>query len=114
MEKTESRIPTLFDPEAFRNEGHKLVDTLSDYLKGTLSGTEMPVLPWNEPDKLSEMFSFESGGGEDEPFDSFMKRTIDLSIHIHHPNYIGHQVTSEKNLRNLLQRITEIGNSQIN
>jgi L-2,4-diaminobutyrate decarboxylase len=104
-------IPSPFDPEEFRKEGHKLVDTLSDYLRGTLSGTKMPVLPWNEPDKLSEMFSFESGGGEYEPFDSYIKRIIDKSIHIHHPNYIGHQVTSPLPFTALAQFCTTLLNN---
>lgn len=88
------QIPSPFDPENFRKEGYRVVDTLADYLNEALSGKEMPVLPWNDPDKLVEMFSFESGGGESEPLDSFLKRIIDQSIHIHHPHYIGHQVTS--------------------
>ena len=94
MSKTKSNIPSPFNPEEFRKEGHKLVDTLSDYLNDTLSGIEMPVLPWIEPDRLAEIFSFESAGGEKEPLNTFFKRIINHSIHIHHPHYIGHQVTS--------------------
>jgi len=90
----DSRIPSPFDPETFRKEGHTLVDTMSDYLKDALSGKKMAVLPWNDPDNLSEIFSFESGGGALESFDLYMRRIIDHSIHIHHPHYIGHQVTS--------------------
>jgi L-2,4-diaminobutyrate decarboxylase len=104
-------IPTPFDPEEFRKEGHKLVDTLSDYLTKTLSGTDMPVLPWNEPDKLAEMFSFESGGGDNEPFDDFIGRIIDKSIHIHHPHYIGHQVTSPLPITVLAQFCTTLLNN---
>jgi L-2,4-diaminobutyrate decarboxylase len=111
MDKDEVKIPSPFDPEEFRKEGHKLVDILSDYLKKNLSGSEMPVLPWNDPDKLSAMFSFESGGGEKEPFDSFMKRIIDGSIHIHHPHYIGHQVTSPLPVTVLAQFCTTLLNN---
>ncbi|HZY25445.1 MAG TPA: hypothetical protein VFE71_06435, partial [Bacteroidales bacterium] len=66
MTKTITNIPSPFDPEKFRKEGHILVDRLSDYLGDALSGKEMPVLPWNDPDKLTEYFSFDSEGGEDE------------------------------------------------
>jgi L-2,4-diaminobutyrate decarboxylase len=111
MKDRSLKIPAPFDPEEFRKEGHILVDILSDYLKKTLSGTDMPVLPWNDPDKLSEMFSFESGGGENEPFDSFIKRIIDKSIHIHHPQYIGHQVTSPLPLAVLTQFCTTLLNN---
>lgn len=94
MNNNNLNITTPFDPEFFRKNGHTLVDTLADYLKDALSGKEMPVLPWNDPDKLARLFSFDSGGGEKEPFDSFIRRIINHSIHIHHPHYIGHQVTS--------------------
>jgi L-2,4-diaminobutyrate decarboxylase len=111
MTKPKSKIPTQFDPEEFRIEGHKLIDTLSDYLEEALSGKEMPVLPWNDPDRLAEYFSFESSGGEKESLDSFVKRIIDHSIHIHHPHYIGHQVTSPLPVTALVQLCTTLLNN---
>ena len=48
----ESDIPAPFNPEEFRKQGHQIIDILSDYLKDALSGNEMAVLPWNDPDKL--------------------------------------------------------------
>ncbi len=111
MKKIPSNIPFPFNPEEFRKEGHKVVDTLSDYLYDTLSGNDMPVLPWNDPEKLVEMFSFESGGGETEPLVSFLKRIMDQSIHIHHPHYIGHQVTSPLPLTVLTQFCTTLLNN---
>jgi hypothetical protein len=45
MKRIQSKIPSPFNPEEFRKEGHRLVDRLSDYLNDTLSGKEMPVLP---------------------------------------------------------------------
>ena len=111
MNITESKIPAPFNPEEFRKEGHSVVDTLADYLKDALSGKEMAVLPWNDPEKLAEIFSFESGGGETEPLDSFLRRIIDQSIHIHHPHYIGHQVTSPLPVTVLTQFCTTLLNN---
>jgi L-2,4-diaminobutyrate decarboxylase len=107
----EPMIPYPFNPEEFRKEGHKVVDTLSDYLSEALSGKEMPVLPWNDPEKLTEIFSFESEGGEDEPIDSFIKRIIAYSNHLHHPKYIGHQVTSPLPVTVLVQFCTTLLNN---
>jgi L-2,4-diaminobutyrate decarboxylase len=104
-------IPAPFDPEEFRKEGHSLVDILSDYLKDALSGKPMPVFPWTEPDKLTEIFSFESEGGEKEPPESFFRRIIERSIHIHHPDYIGHQVTSPLPVTVLAQFCTTLLNN---
>jgi len=108
---TKSIIPYPFNIELFKKEGHKLVDTLSDYLEKAISGREMPVLPWNDPDLLAEYFSFDSAGGEEESFDSFIKRIIDNSIHIHHPHYIGHQVTSPLPATVLVQFCTTLLNN---
>jgi len=82
MSKPESKIPSPFNPEEFRKEGHTLVDTLSDYLNNALSGKEMAVLPWNEPDHLAEYFALDSEGGDEESFSSFIKRIIDNSHRI--------------------------------
>ena len=111
MTKTKTNIPYPFDPEKFRKEGHALVDQLSDYLGDALSGKEMAVLPWNDPDKLAEYFSFDSAGGENESLDAFIKRIIDQSIHIHHPHYIGHQVTSPLPATALVQFCTTLLNN---
>ncbi len=106
-----SNIPSPFDPDKFRKEGHVIVDQLADYLNDTLSGKDMPVLPWNDPDKLAGYFSFDSAGGEDESLDAFIKRIIDQSIHIHHPHYIGHQVTSPLPATALVQFCTSLLNN---
>ena len=111
MTKIKSKIPSPFNPEEFRKEGHTLVNTLSDYLEESLSGKKMPVLPWNDPDHLAEFFSFDSAGGEKESLDAFIKRIIDQSIHIHHPRYIGHQVTSPLPTAVLVQFCTTLLNN---
>ena len=111
MNKTVSKIPSPFNPEEFRKEGHLLVDNLSDYLNESLSGNEMPVLPWNDPDRLVEIFSFESAGGEKEPLNSLMKRIITYSNHLNHPHYIGHQVTSPLPITVLAQFCTTLLNN---
>lgn len=87
------------------------MDRLSDYLSDALSGKEMPVLPWNDPDLLAEQFSFGSAGGDEEPLDDFIKRIIDKSIHIHHPRYIGHQVTCPLPVTALVQFCTTLLNN---
>jgi L-2,4-diaminobutyrate decarboxylase len=111
LNENKSIIPSPFNPDVFRKEGHALVDTLSDYLEEALSGKEMPVLPWMEPGKLAESFSFDSSGGNKESMDHFIKRIIENSIHIHHPHYIGHQVTSPLPATVLVQFCTSLLNN---
>jgi L-2,4-diaminobutyrate decarboxylase len=111
MTKTKSGIPSPFNPEEFRKQGHILVDILSGYLEDALSGKEMPVLPLNDPDSLAEHFSLDMANSKDEPLASFVKRIISNSIHIHHPHYIGHQVTSPLPATALVQFCTTLLNN---
>lgn len=85
-------LKKAYDAEWFRVEGHKLVDTLADYLSDNINKSEEPVIKWQNPEELlNEWRNY----FEDDKFelDSFFKKVIDGGIHIHHPNYIGHQVT---------------------
>ena len=111
MDNNKSKIPLPFDPEKFRSGSHRIVDILADYLGDALSGKEMAVLPWRHPDDLTEMFSFSSGGGETEPLDAWVQRIIESSNHLHHPHYIGHQVTSPLPLTAIVQFCTTLLNN---
>jgi L-2,4-diaminobutyrate decarboxylase len=104
-------IPQPFSPESFRSEGHKLVDQLSEYLNDIYQKNDIPVLPWCDPDKLTEEFSAANGGFDEEPFTDFTRRVIDQSHHLHHPHYIGHQVTSPLPFTALIQMCTALLNN---
>jgi L-2,4-diaminobutyrate decarboxylase len=104
-------IPRPFSPESFRSEGHKLVDQLSEYLADVFQKKDIPVLPWCDPDTLAEKFSAANGGFADEPFADFTKRVIDHSHHLHHPHYIGHQVTTPLPFTALIQLCTALLNN---
>ncbi|MFO7620745.1 MAG: aminotransferase class I/II-fold pyridoxal phosphate-dependent enzyme [Bacteroidales bacterium] len=83
-----------FDPELFRQEGHKVIDLLSDYLKEVVNRPDTPVLPWTDPDELAERYTESFRTGNEEPFIDYIKEALERSNHLHHPRYIGHQVTS--------------------
>lgn len=111
MKQTGSLLSDPFNSEEFRREGHKLIDLLAEYLDRSLKGQGIPVYPWNDPDELVEKFRFDSGTGRDEPFDQFIDRIIHNSNHLHHPRYIGHQVTSPLPLTALVQFCTTLLNN---
>lgn len=83
-----------FDPELFRSEGHKVIDLLADYLAGEIKRPDTPVLPWKDPDELTEIYAEVFSRGAAEPFTEFLKEAVTRSNHLHHPRYMGHQVTS--------------------
>ena len=111
MSLSEPPDSTAFDPEAFRKEGHLLVDNLAEYLKKAFSDNEMAVLPWKTPEDMVSQFDFESGGGDKEPFQNFVKRILDNANHLHNPRYIGHQVTSPLPMTALITICTSLLNN---
>lgn len=82
-----------FDPDLFRAEGHRLVDTLADYLaRATTGDPALPVLPWTEPDAMAAAWPADFDGTGS--FAELTERLLAQSNHLHHPRYLGHQVTS--------------------
>jgi len=87
--------PTLraaYDPERFRADGHRLIDTLADFLARAESRDDAPVLPWVEPARAVERWRAdyrEEGSGD---LVAELGRAIAGSIRLHHPRYLGHQV----------------------
>ncbi len=83
-------LKKAYDPEAFRKEGHDLVNMIADYLKDCLDQKDMPVLPWMEAkDQHQDWKAFFTDNGN---IQSLYKKFLDQSNHLHHPKFIGHQV----------------------
>jgi L-2,4-diaminobutyrate decarboxylase len=104
-----SRIQQAFDPECFRRQGHALVDRLATYLQAALQGGDMPVLPWREPAaKLADWPArFPSGDSLAELLD----RAVAEAIHVHHPRYVGHQVTAPLPTAALVDLVSSLMNN---
>ncbi|MFO7616429.1 MAG: pyridoxal-dependent decarboxylase [Bacteroidales bacterium] len=83
-------LSRAYDPEEFRQQTHRLVDLLADHLQDSYNQELRDVLPWIEPD--DRLGQWEKDLGSEFQFDRFWKETIDGTIHIHHPRYMGHQV----------------------
>jgi L-2,4-diaminobutyrate decarboxylase len=80
-----------FDPTVFRRQGHALVDRLADYLTA-VQARALPVLPWAEPDDLAAAWDSDFTHHQDPA--QLLERLLAGSNHLHHPRYLGHQVTA--------------------
>jgi len=80
-----------YDPEEFRKSAHQLVDILADHLGSCLSKNEELVLPLKDPDNHFQYWLDYLDHDDDSEYD-FWKRAVKETIHIHHPNFMGHQV----------------------
>jgi len=104
-----SPLARAFEPEAFRELGHRVVDLLADHLSSALSrkgrvvngeGPEVEFAFWAQ--KMQE-----PSGEAFEFLDEFVKR----AIHLHHPRYMGHQVCAPAPVAALAGLVSELLNN---
>lgn len=90
-----------FDSTKFREEGHKIVDKLAEYLENISKRDSYPVLPDNDPEELSSYFLDKLENGPEQDLQIIIDEFLTSSNHLHHPGYIGHQCTSPLPLASL-------------
>jgi L-2,4-diaminobutyrate decarboxylase len=93
--RSRMRLDEAFDAERFRTLAHRVVDELADHLARASARAEtMAVLPALTPDAAVKRWgvdALERGGAD---LLELVRETIASSHHLHHPRYVGHQVTS--------------------
>ena len=102
--------PSPFDPESFRALGHQLVDQLSDYLGG-VQAREDAVLPWQAPDAHVAAWPVDGVARGEAAAAALLARVVAESNHLHHPRYVGHQVTSPLPLAALCDLVSSLLNN---
>lgn len=87
-----NELQKAFSAETFRETAHKIVDLMANYLEAAQSEKIEKVIPFESPEKSLAFWQedFENG---DLDILNFFENTIEKSIHLHHPKYMGHQVT---------------------
>jgi L-2,4-diaminobutyrate decarboxylase len=103
-------LAQAFDPERFRAEGHQLVDQLADYLARVGEG---PVLPWAAPEQRLADWPADFDADGDGDATAFLARVLAQSHALHHPRYIGHQVTSPLPVAALLELVSALLNNSM-
>ena len=82
-----------YAPRAFRRDGHALVELLADFLEGTFN-REGDVLDYVPPAELLDEWPAGFGRGPGPTLIELLPRVIRNSHHLHHPGYVGHQVSA--------------------
>jgi len=101
-------IQKAYNPKYFREKGHKLIDQLADYLIDVQSGN-IPVMNWKDPD--SQYKFWKDYNYKEKDLKTFMEDLIKLSIHLHHPKYVGHQVSAPLPVVALTDMVTSLLNN---
>jgi L-2,4-diaminobutyrate decarboxylase len=87
------RLRGAYDPEAFRRDGHALVDKLADYL-GRAMSRGMPVVRLRAPDELAAAWAQPIGATPLGELGDLVDAVIGDALHQHHPRCFGHQVSA--------------------
>ncbi|MFD0861375.1 pyridoxal phosphate-dependent decarboxylase family protein [Sungkyunkwania multivorans] len=84
-------LAEAYNADRFRNEGHQLIDILSDYLEGATTGNHQKVIDYQSPeDELAFWNDFlHKKTASSDLFSEVLKRITQT----HHPKCIGHQVS---------------------
>ncbi|CAA9283972.1 MAG: L-2,4-diaminobutyrate decarboxylase [uncultured Cytophagales bacterium] len=104
-------LQSAFDPEAFRRQGHALVDTLAGYLAGAQTGRRETVTDYRHPDEELAYWQADFSrppAGDPLPL---LEDVLERSIHLHHPRYMGHQVAPPLPLAALTGMLTSLLNN---
>lgn len=81
-------LDKIYDSEDFKRKGYALIDTLAKYLDDSVSSTR-DVLSLTDPEVEYAYWDHY----EPEDLIVFNQDLINRSISLHHPKYIGHQVS---------------------
>jgi L-2,4-diaminobutyrate decarboxylase len=84
-------VRAAFAPGRFREDGRALIDQLAGYLERALGAAPMAVLPWREP--AAQLERWATSFPAPTTLVALLERVVAESIHLHHPRYVGHQVT---------------------
>ena len=84
-------IRDAYDPDRFRGAAQAIVETLAAYL-ARAEARELPVLPpLDPPGTVAAWAGIPQEGGADPA--ALVARALEASNHLHHPRFVGHQVS---------------------
>lgn len=100
-------LEEAYSPDAFRQQGHALIDLLADHLERAQEGSD-PVINYVEPDEQLAYWQADF----DQPVQSdplpLFADIIDRSIHVHNPRFMGHQIAPPLPLAALTSTLTSL------
>ena len=85
-------LRSAYAPEAFRQLGHQLIDLLADHLEQAQNPATEQLITYRPPEEELAFWQQDFASAPAEPLD-FFRKVLEHSIHLHHPHYIGHQVS---------------------
>lgn len=105
-----THIESIYSPESFRRQAHELVDIIADYLDDA-QNEKIKTINWIEPDDSLTYWQQDFQKPLLENPNDLFKTVIAQSNHLHHPQYMGHQVSTVAPLAAMTGLVTGILNN---
>ncbi|UWX53707.1 aminotransferase class I/II-fold pyridoxal phosphate-dependent enzyme [Maribacter litopenaei] len=105
---TNKLLQKVYSPVFFQEKGYRLVDELTAHLNDKLNEDSDKAIHWNDPEQeLLFWKEFLINGNENDLFKTITERTT----YVHHPHYIGHQVSPAAPITALTGMISSLLNN---
>jgi len=87
-------IQKAYDADHFRRQGHQLVDLMADYLQQVQNEKDsIKAIRWQTPSDSLDYWTNELDKPLLDDLDRLFKTFLKTSVHVHHPRYMGHQIS---------------------
>lgn len=93
-EVSDIAINDIYNKENFKKQGYKIIDMLANHLHFTVTKENETVLPNITPDEMLNNWSNDFPLEPENNFDELINKVLSMSNNLHHPRYVGHQVSS--------------------
>ena len=101
-------LEQVYSVSDFNKNGHLLIEKLTSHLEDKINAKSRNAINWNEPEQELKFWKdFLVYGNQKELFQEITKRTT----YIHHPNYLGHQVSPPAPITALTSLISSLLNN---
>ncbi|MCC6996881.1 MAG: aminotransferase class I/II-fold pyridoxal phosphate-dependent enzyme [Deltaproteobacteria bacterium] len=88
-----TRLAAAYDPARFRADGEAVVALLAEAL-ASAQRRQGAVLPWAAPEAAARAWAHDFAQPDAGGARELLARVVAGSHHLHHPRYVGHQVTA--------------------
>lgn len=91
---SEIAINDIYNADNFKKQGYKIIDMLANHLHSTITQENKTVLPNITPGEMLDNWSSNFTAEPKNNFEEIVSKALTMSNNLHHPCYVGHQVTS--------------------
>lgn len=102
-------LKNVYDPATFRRLGHQMVDQLADHLEAMQRDAPGKVLAYQTPDEALDFW--QQHLASDHSMETIFSAVFAGSIKVHHPNYVGHQVSVPAPIASIAGMLSDLLNN---